>query len=75
MQIARKKTRRIMVGSVPIGDGAPVSVQSMTTTDTRDVEATLAQIEKLSEVGCEIIRLAVVDTEAAEAVGKIHKRS
>ena len=75
MQITRKKTRRIMVGSVPIGDGAPVAVQSMTTTDTRDIEGTLAQISALAEVGCEIIRLAVVDQEAAEAVGKIHKRS
>lgn len=75
MDIKRKKTRRIMVGSVPIGDGAPVSVQSMTTTDTRDVEGTLAQIGDLAKAGCEIIRLAVVDQEAAEAVGAIHRRS
>ena len=75
MEIKRKKTRRIMVGSVPIGDGAPVAVQSMATTDTRDIEGTLSQIEGLASVGCEIIRLAVVDQEAAEAVGKIRKRS
>ena len=75
MKIERKKTRRIMVGSVPIGGDAPVAVQSMTTTDTRDIPATLAQIEQLSQVGCEIIRLAVVDMEAAEAVGKIRSKS
>jgi (E)-4-hydroxy-3-methylbut-2-enyl-diphosphate synthase len=75
MKINRKKTRRINVGSVPIGDGAPVAIQSMTTTDTRDIEATVAQIESLATVGCEIIRLAVVDMEAAEAVGKIRLRS
>ncbi len=75
MKINRKKTRRINVGSVPIGDGAPVAIQSMTTTDTRDIEATVSQIESLATVGCEIIRLAVVDMEAAEAVGKIRLRS
>ncbi len=75
MKINRKKTRRINVGSVPIGDGAPVAIQSMTTTDTRDTNATVAQIESLATVGCEIIRLAVVDMEAAEAVGKIRLRS
>jgi (E)-4-hydroxy-3-methylbut-2-enyl-diphosphate synthase len=75
MKIERKNTRRIMVGSVPIGGGAPVAVQSMTTTDTRDIPATLAQIDQLAQVGCEIIRLAVVDMEAAEAVGKIREKS
>ncbi len=75
MKIERKKTRRIMVGSVPIGDGAPVAVQSMTVADTRDIAATLAEINGLARVGCEIIRLAVVDAEAAEAVGKIRNQS
>ena len=60
-----------MVGSVPIGDGAPVAVQSMATTDTRDIEGTLSQIEGLASVGCEIIRLAVVDQEAAIARGQM----
>ena len=63
----RDKTRRIMVGSVPLGHGAPVAVQSMTNTDTRDVEATLAQIEALAAVGCELVRCAVPDQEAAAA--------
>ena len=64
-----------MVGSVPIGDGAPVAVQSMTVNDTRNIPATLEEIQQLASVGCEIIRLAVVDMEAAEAVGKIRKQS
>ena len=61
-------TRRIMVGNVPVGGGAPVSVQSMTNTDTRDVEATLGQIRALAEAGCEIVRLAVHDEACARAV-------
>jgi (E)-4-hydroxy-3-methylbut-2-enyl-diphosphate synthase len=72
--IERKKTRQIHVGNIAIGNGNPVSVQSMTKTDTRDVEATVAQIRSLEEVGCEIIRLAVPDIEAAQALGAI-KRS
>ena len=69
--IKRKRTKRIYVGDVPIGDGAPVVVQSMTNTDTRDVEATLEQIKQLKDAGCEIVRLAVPDEEAAESFGKI----
>ncbi len=69
--IKRKKTKRIYVGDVPIGDGTPVVVQSMTNTDTRDVEATLEQIKQLKDAGCEIVRLAVPDEEAAESFGKI----
>lgn len=60
-----------MVGNVPVGGGSPVAVQSMTKTDTRDVEATIAQIKRLAARGCEIIRIAVPDSEAADALGKI----
>ncbi|HQM91985.1 MAG TPA: flavodoxin-dependent (E)-4-hydroxy-3-methylbut-2-enyl-diphosphate synthase, partial [Syntrophales bacterium] len=66
--IERRKTRRIRVGPVPVGDGAPVAVQSMTSTDTRDVVATVRQIERLEKAGCEIIRVAVLDEEAARAI-------
>ncbi|RLB10781.1 MAG: 4-hydroxy-3-methylbut-2-en-1-yl diphosphate synthase [Deltaproteobacteria bacterium] len=69
--IKRKKTKRIYVGDVPIGDGAPIAVQSMTNTDTKDIEATLEQIKQLKKAGCEIVRLAVPDREAAESFGKI----
>lgn len=71
MQIERKKTRKIVVGDVVIGGGAPIAVQSMTNTDTRDTEATVAQIKRLEAVGCEIIRVAVLDTAAAEAIRTI----
>lgn len=74
-KIKRRKTRRIMVGKVTVGGGAPVSVQSMAKTDTRDVPATLAQISELADLGCEIIRLAVPDAEAAEALKAICPRS
>ena len=67
----RKPTRRIHVGNVPIGDGAPVAVQSMTNTRTDDVAATVAQIEKLTAAGCEIIRVAVPDRSAAAAITPI----
>ncbi|MCK4258693.1 MAG: flavodoxin-dependent (E)-4-hydroxy-3-methylbut-2-enyl-diphosphate synthase [Halanaerobiales bacterium] len=67
----RCQTRRIYKGHVPVGDGAPVSIQSMTNTDTRDVDATVKQINKLSSAGCEIIRVAVPDEEAAKQLGKI----
>jgi (E)-4-hydroxy-3-methylbut-2-enyl-diphosphate synthase len=70
----RKKTRRIFIGNVPIGDGAPVAVQSMTNTDTRDVSATVQQIKCLSDAGCEIIRLAIPDKEAATAFREIKKK-
>jgi (E)-4-hydroxy-3-methylbut-2-enyl-diphosphate synthase len=69
--IIRKPTRRIHVGNVPIGDGAPVAVQSMTNTPTDDVTATVAQIEKLTAAGCEIIRVAVPDRAAATAITPI----
>ncbi len=61
-------TKRVLVGSVAIGGGARVSVQSMTNTDTRDVEATLSQIKRLCEAGCDIVRVSVYDEACAEAV-------
>jgi (E)-4-hydroxy-3-methylbut-2-enyl-diphosphate synthase len=67
----RRKTREVQVGSLKIGGDNPIVVQSMTTTDTRDVEATLKQIHALEEVGCEMVRVAVVDNEAAASLGKI----
>ena len=69
----RKKTKQIALGSLKIGGNAPVAVQSMCNTDTRDVDATLAQIKQLEEAGCEAVRLAVPDAEAAQALGKIKK--
>lgn len=71
--IVRRKTSQIVIGSVKIGGNAPVSVQSMCNTDTRDADATLAQIRQLEQVGCEIVRLAVPDEEAVAALGKIRK--
>ena len=69
------ETKSIRIGSVTIGGGAPVAVQSMCNTHTADVEATLNQIARLHELGCEIIRLAVPDSEAAEALKEIVRRS
>jgi (E)-4-hydroxy-3-methylbut-2-enyl-diphosphate synthase len=71
----RKKTRVIRVGDVQIGGGSPIPVQSMTKTDTRDARSTLRQVKSLAEAGCEIIRIAVPDMEAAKALGKIKKSS
>ncbi len=74
MQITRRKTRQIKVGSVKIGGDAPVVVQSMTTSDTRDIAATVAEIRRLEEVGCEIVRVAVPEKESAEALPKIRSQ-
>ncbi len=71
----RLHTRKVLVGKVEIGGGAPVSVQSMTITDTRDVEGTLVQIYQLASEGCEIVRLAVPDRNAAVALAAIKPRS
>ena len=67
-------TKQIKVGSVLVGGGAPVSIQSMTNTRTDDVEATLRQIRELAAAGCEIVRVAVPDLAAAKAVGKIKEQ-
>ena len=66
-----KKTKQINVGGVLIGGGAPVSVQSMTNTKTEDVAGTVTQIKKLKEAGCQIVRIAVPNERAADAIGKI----
>ncbi len=67
-------TKRLMVGGVPVGGGAPVSIQSMCNTKTDDVAATVAQIRALEAAGCEIIRVAIPDQAAAEAVDKIKEQ-
>jgi (E)-4-hydroxy-3-methylbut-2-enyl-diphosphate synthase len=66
-------TRQVMVGKVPIGGGAPVVVQSMTNTPTSDVNRTIAQISRLEAAGCEIVRVAVPDRDAAQALPEIRK--
>lgn len=71
----RQLTRQVMVGNVPIGGGAPITVQSMTNTDTRNVQATSIQIQDLANAGCDIVRVAVPDQEAAEALFSIVKHS
>ena len=63
--------KQIQVGGLPVGGGAPVSIQSMTNTPTHDVEATVAQIRRLAAAGCQIVRVAVPNLAAAKAVGKI----
>jgi len=70
----RRKTKQIKIGSVAIGGGAPIAVQSMTKTDTRDVKGTLSQIGRMERAGCEIVRLAIPDEEAVEALGKIRRK-
>ena len=67
----RKQTRQITVGKIKIGGGAPISIQSMTNTKTNDAPATIEQIQRLTETGCDIVRLAVPDMNAAKTLGKI----
>jgi (E)-4-hydroxy-3-methylbut-2-enyl-diphosphate synthase len=69
--VERRKTRQVRVGSVPIGGDAPIAVQSMTTTQTSDAEATLAQIRALAEAGADVVRVAVPDDDAAKALPAI----
>lgn len=73
--INRRKSKQISIGNIKIGGEAPVSVQSMCNTDTRDVEKTLDQIGELAAAGCEIVRLAVLNKEAAAAIKDIVKKS
>ena len=68
-------TRQILVGGVPIGGGAPVSIQSMLNTRTTDVEGSLRQIQTLADAGCQIVRLAVPNQEAVEGFRQIAARS
>ncbi|MCX7987887.1 MAG: flavodoxin-dependent (E)-4-hydroxy-3-methylbut-2-enyl-diphosphate synthase [Thermodesulfovibrio sp.] len=70
----RRKTRKIYIGNIPIGGDAPIVVQSMTKTDTRDIIKTVRQIKQLEKVGCEIIRVAVPDMQAAKSLGKIKEK-
>src|SRR4030043_797527 len=70
----RRATKRIMIGNVPIGGGAPVVAQSMTKTLTHQVERTVAQVGRLERAGCEIVRLAVPDERSAKALKAIRKR-
>ena len=73
--IKRRKSRQIMVGTVPVGGDAPISVQSMTNTETRDVDATLAQINAIAEAGADIVRVSVPSMAAAEAFKLIRQQS
>lgn len=73
--IERRKSQQIEVGNIKIGAGAPISVQSMCNTDTRDVQKTLEQIKQLEEAGCEIVRLAILNKEAAAAIKELKKKS
>ncbi|HZH34913.1 MAG TPA: flavodoxin-dependent (E)-4-hydroxy-3-methylbut-2-enyl-diphosphate synthase, partial [Pyrinomonadaceae bacterium] len=70
----RRETKAVRVGNVQIGGGAPVVVQSMTKTDTTDVDATVKQIEEMIAVGCEVVRIAAPDKDAALALKEIRKR-
>ncbi len=72
--IKRRKTKSINVGNVPIGSGHPISVQSMTSTSTENIDATVSQIKDLEAAGCEIVRVAVPTREAANAISAIKKR-
>jgi len=74
-EIPRRKSRQIRVGSVAVGGDAPISVQTMTNTETCDIEATLAQIGRAARAGADIVRVSVPSMEAAEAFGEIKKRS
>jgi (E)-4-hydroxy-3-methylbut-2-enyl-diphosphate synthase len=75
MILKRRETKQIRLGTVLVGGEAPVVVQSMCNTDTRDIPATLAQIRRLDEFGCELVRLAVVDEEAVRSLKEIKKES
>ncbi len=73
--IKRRKSKELLIGNVKIGNGAPISVQSMCNTDTRDVNATLNQINEMADKGCELVRLAVLNKDAADAIKNIVKKS
>lgn len=73
--IKRRKSKEISIGNVKIGNDNPISVQSMCNTDTRNVEATLSQIQEMADMGCELVRIAVLNKDAAEAVKDIVKKS
>lgn len=68
------KTKQIQIGPLIIGSGAPVCIQSMTNTDTRDIERTVAQIQALSQAGCDLVRMSIYDSDCVKAIGKIKAR-
>lgn len=74
VRITRRPTRQIMVGKVPVGGDAPIAVQSMTNTETCDVEATVGQIRRLEDAGVDIVRVSVPSMEAADAFGRIRQQ-
>ncbi len=71
--VHRRKSRRVMVGTVPVGDGAPITVQTMTNTPTADAKATIEQIRRVEEVGCDIVRVSCPDEDSTAALGAIVK--
>ena len=73
--IKRRKSKQFNIGNVKIGGDAPISVQSMCNTDTRDVQTTLSQINEMADKGCELVRLAVLNQDAANAIKEIVKKS
>lgn len=73
--INRRKSKEISIGNVKIGNNTPISVQSMCNTDTRDIKSTLKQINEMAECGCELVRLAVLNKDAADAIKDITKKS
>ena len=74
-ELAERRSRKITLGGLTLGGEAPIRVQSMTNTDTRDVEATCAQVDRLVSAGCEVVRVAVVDDRAVEALARIRDRT
>ena len=72
--IKRKKTKKIKIGNLHVGGNAPIIVQSMANTDTRNIQKTVAQIKELEKAGCEMVRVAVPDMAAAKALGAIKKK-
>lgn len=73
--IKRRKSKEITIGNVKIGNNNPITVQSMCNTDTRNIEQTLTQIKELTDAGCELVRLAVLNKDAAEAIKELVKKS
>lgn len=71
--INRRKSKQLTIGNVKIGGDAPISVQSMCNTDTRDINSTLNQIKEMADKGCELVRLAVLNQDAADAIREIVK--
>ena len=73
--IKRRKSKEISIGNVKIGNNNPISVQSMCNTDTRDIEKTSRQIQELADAGCELVRLAVLNKDAGDAIKTLVKKS